>query len=71
MLPLSFVGHDLARPECVLACASGRLYASDMRGGVVVIEPDGTQRRIGDESARPTASHTAVMATSLMAWRWG
>ena len=47
-LPLSFVGDDLARPECVLACASGRLYASDKRGGIAMIEPDGTQRRIGD-----------------------
>ena len=46
--PLSFVGHDLARPECVLACASGRLYASDKRGGIAVIEPDGRQRRLGD-----------------------
>ena len=50
-LPLPFVGRDLARPECVLACASGRLYASDKRGGVAVIEPHGTQRRIGDAPA--------------------
>ena len=40
MLSLSFVGHDLARPECMLACA-------------------------------PNGSNPAVMATSLVAWRWG
>lgn len=50
-LLLSSIGRDLARPECVLACASGRLYASDRRGGIAVIEPDGAQRRIGDAAA--------------------
>ena len=48
---LSSIGRDLARPECVLACASGRLYASDKRGGIAVIEPNGAQRRIGDAPA--------------------
>src|SRR5689334_19727384 len=48
---LSSIGRDLARPECVLACASGRLYTSDKRGGIAVIEPDGAQRRIGDAPA--------------------
>lgn len=46
-LAFSKVGHDLQRPECVLATAGGRLYASDKRGGVTVIEPDGRQHRIG------------------------
>lgn len=41
--PPQFLGSDLARPECVLASANGRLYASDWRGGVTVMEPDGTQ----------------------------
>ncbi len=40
------VGHDLARPECVLATAGGYLYCSDWRGGVSVIAPDGRQRSI-------------------------
>ncbi len=44
---LTYVGKDLQRPECVLACASGRLYMSDARGGVTTIAPDGTQRLIG------------------------
>lgn len=40
---LTFVGSDLARPECVLSTANGRLYVSDWRGGITVIEPDGGQ----------------------------
>jgi len=44
---LGFVGRDLRRPECVLTTARGRIFASDARGGVQVIEPDGTQRLIG------------------------
>ena len=48
---IDFAGHDLARPECVLATASGRLYTSDRRGGVQVIEPDGSQRLIGASPA--------------------
>ena len=50
---LSFVGRDLERPECVLACASGRLFMSDGRGGVTTIAPDGTQNRIGQSSLVP------------------
>ncbi|MEM7209209.1 MAG: SMP-30/gluconolactonase/LRE family protein [Pseudomonadota bacterium] len=37
------VGSSLQRPECVLAAANGRVYTSDWRGGVTVIEPDGQQ----------------------------
>ena len=47
------IGSDLQRPECVLACASGRLYASDRRGGVACIEPDGRQRLIGRSTLLP------------------
>jgi sugar lactone lactonase YvrE len=31
---LTFVGRDLARPECVVATARGDLFASDRRGGI-------------------------------------
>jgi hypothetical protein len=41
---VSFVGVDLVRPECVLATASGDIFAADWRGGVSHIRPDGTQR---------------------------
>ena len=37
------VGAGLARPECVLCTSDGRTYASDWRGGVSIIEPDGRQ----------------------------
>lgn len=40
---ITFVGEQLQRPECVLATANGRLYVSDWRGGIAVIEPDGQQ----------------------------
>ena len=40
---LSWLGHDLHRPECVLCTADGRVHASDWRGGVTVIRPDGRQ----------------------------
>ena len=50
---LTYVGHDLSRPECVLACASGRLYMSDSRGGVTTIAPDGSQRLIGKSNLTP------------------
>src|SRR5256885_14115709 len=50
---ITYVGHDLVRPECVLACASGRLFMSDGRGGVMTIAPDGTQRLIGKSMIVP------------------
>jgi hypothetical protein len=39
-----FIGQDLARPECVVATASGDLYVSDKRGGIVHLRPDGRQK---------------------------
>lgn len=40
---LRSVGHDLRRPECVLATADGSLYVSDWRGGVCHLRADGSQ----------------------------
>lgn len=40
------VGHDLSRPECVLAERDGSLWAADARGGVMHIRPDGSQKLI-------------------------
>ena len=37
------VGHDLQRPECILAEPDGSLWSADARGGVVHIRPDGSQ----------------------------
>ena len=42
---LNYVGHDLQRPECILAEPSGALWVADARGGVVRIQ-DGEQQII-------------------------
>lgn len=49
MIPLEqieSIGQELARPECVLCTANGRAYVSDWRGGITVLEPDGSQWRM-------------------------
>jgi gluconolactonase len=43
---ISFVGHDLQRPEGILAEPDGTLWTADARGGVMKIAPDGTQTLI-------------------------
>lgn len=50
---IGFYGSGLQRAECVLATASGRLYTSDKRGGVMVIEPDGRQQLRGASAMVP------------------
>jgi len=40
------IGQDLRRPECILAERDGTLWAADARGGVMRINPDGTQALI-------------------------
>ena len=40
---LYWVGHDLQRPESMVATQSGNLYTADWRGGVAHIAPDGSQ----------------------------
>lgn len=46
-------GHDLNRPECVLALKDGSLLASDGSGAVVRIGADGTQTRLGEVGGEP------------------
>lgn len=43
---IRFIGHDLQRPECILAEPDGSLWAADARGGVMHIMPDGSQELI-------------------------
>jgi sugar lactone lactonase YvrE len=43
---IRIIGHDLARPECILAERDGSLWAADSRGGVMHIRSDGSQRLI-------------------------
>jgi gluconolactonase len=44
---LTYTGHDLVRPESVLAQRDGTLWTSDGRGGVTQIKANGEQRFIG------------------------
>ncbi|MBT9386800.1 SMP-30/gluconolactonase/LRE family protein [Pseudooceanicola sp. CBS1P-1] len=46
---LQFIGRDLERPECILAERDGTLWSADGRGGVMRIDPDGTQTLILQE----------------------
>jgi gluconolactonase len=46
-----FIGEDLQRPECILAEKDGTLWSADARGGVVRIDPDGTQSVITQSHA--------------------
>src|SRR3954463_9438427 len=43
---LQYIGQDLQRPECILAERDGTLWSADARGGVMRIDPDGTQQII-------------------------
>lgn len=42
----AYIGHDLQRPECILAERDGTLWSADARGGVVRIDADGSQEII-------------------------
>ena len=55
---ISYVGHDLQRPECILAERDGSLWAADARSGVMHIKPDGTQELIAQSHASAFASAT-------------
>lgn len=43
---VTYVGDDLQRPECILAERDGTLWSADARGGVMRIDPDGSQTLI-------------------------
>jgi len=45
-------GHDLQRPECVIAARGGSVFVSDWRGGVTWIRPDGAQSALLGKNAR-------------------
>lgn len=48
---LQYVGHDLQRPECILAERDGTLWAADAHGGIMKISPDGSQQYIGQKAS--------------------
>ncbi|HTP39624.1 MAG TPA: SMP-30/gluconolactonase/LRE family protein [Steroidobacteraceae bacterium] len=47
---IRYAGRDLQRPECVLAEKDGTLWSADARGGMMRINPDGTQQFIGQQA---------------------
>lgn len=57
---ITFTGHDLQRPECVLAEPDGTLWSADARGGVMRIDPDGTQTLVAQEVVEPTTDAGSV-----------
>ncbi len=47
---ITFIGHELQRPECILAERNGTLWSADARGGVMRIATDGSQHFIGQRA---------------------
>jgi gluconolactonase len=50
---LEWTGHDLVRPESVVAEPDGTLWVSDARGGVTRIDPGGEQMFLGGWGGEP------------------
>jgi sugar lactone lactonase YvrE len=46
---IRYAGHDLQRPECILAERDGTLWSADARGGVMHIRPDGPQALVAQK----------------------
>lgn len=53
-----FVGHDLQRPECILAEPDGTLWSADARGGVMRIGTDGRQTLVTQKAEDAFAATT-------------
>src|SRR5579872_1928272 len=50
---LTYTGHDLVRPESIIAQPNGTLWTSDGRGGITRINPDGSQQFYGGLGGEP------------------
>lgn len=48
---IKYIGKDLQRPECILAEQDGTLWSADARGGVMRINPNGSQELIAQKSS--------------------
>jgi len=59
------MGHNLQRPECILAEADGTLWSADARGGVMRIAADGTQQLIA-QTVDPHFDLQRAAADSLL-----
>ena len=64
---LNFTGHDLVRPESIIAQPNGTLWTSDGRGGVTRINPDGTQQFLGGLGGEPNGLAMADDGSLLVA----
>ncbi|MFD1470069.1 SMP-30/gluconolactonase/LRE family protein [Hymenobacter caeli] len=51
---IQYLGHDLQRPECVLAERDGTVWTADARGGMMRLDPDGTQQLVTPFVENPT-----------------
>jgi sugar lactone lactonase YvrE len=50
---IRYVGHDLHRPECIVAEPDGTLWVSEEGVGAVRIDPDGRQSLVGAVGGEP------------------
>ena len=64
---IRFIGHDLQRPECILAEPDGTLWSADARGGVMKLRHDGTQTFIGQKASDRFGAAGAASAGDLEA----
>lgn len=64
---LTFTGHDLVRPESVLAQPDGTLWVSDGRGGITRIHADGSQEFLGGLGGEPNGLAMADDGSILVA----
>ncbi len=51
---IQYLGHDLQRPECILAERDGTIWTADARGGVMRLSPDGSQHLITPVTPSPS-----------------
>ena len=63
---VSRIGHELQRPECVLAERDGTLWAADARGGVMRIASDGSQQLIVQQADLHFDLSGAAASNSLL-----
>ena len=64
---LTYTGHDLVRPESIIAQPDSTLWTSDGRGGVTRIDPDGNQQFIGGLGGEPNGLAMTVDGSILVA----
>jgi len=64
---LTYTGHDLVRPESIIAQRDGTLLVSDGRGGITRISPDGSQRFLGGLGGEPNGIAMADDGSILVA----